>query len=110
VAAIFAICAALGATACHAKKVTPVERGRIIYMANCLECHHADPNLPGTQGPPIAGSSRALVAARVLHLAYPPGYRPKRNTHKMRAIPTLAPEIGNITAFLQAAQEPSEPH
>ncbi len=100
------VCAALMPGACQAKKVSPVERGGIIYMANCLVCHNADPNLPGSQGPPIAGSSRELVAARVLHLAYPPGYTPKRNTHAMRAIPTLAPEIGNLVAFLAAAKRP----
>ncbi len=83
-----------------------MQRGRVIYMTNCVVCHNADPNLPGSQGPPIAGSSRELVEARVLHLSYPPGYTPKRKTHAMRAIPTLAPEIGNITAFLQAAKQP----
>jgi mono/diheme cytochrome c family protein len=102
-----AVCAAMVAAACQPAKLTPVERGRIIYTINCTECHNPNPNLPGTQGPPIAGSSRELVEDRVLHLAYPRGYKPKRDTHLMRAIPTLAPEIGNITAFLQAAkQEP----
>lgn len=75
----------------------------MIYMTNCVVCHNPDPNLPGSQGPPIAGSSRELVEARVLHLSYPPGYKPKRNTHAMRALPMLAPEIDNITAFLQDA-------
>ena len=101
-----ALGAALAAAACQPKKVTPVQRGRVIYISNCVVCHNADPNLPGSQGPPIAGSSRELVEARVLHLAYPPGYTPKRKTHAMRAIPTLAPEIGNIVAYLQAAQKP----
>ena len=95
------------ATACQPKKLTPVERGRVIYLTNCVVCHNRDPNLPGSQGPPIAGSSRELVEARVLHLAYPPGYKPKRTTHGMRAIPTLAPEIGNIAAYLQSAQKPA---
>jgi mono/diheme cytochrome c family protein len=94
----------LVAAGCQAKKVSPVARGRIIYMANCVVCHNADPNLAGSQGPPIAGSSRELVAARVLHLSYPKGYVPKRNTHAMRAIPTLEPEIDNLTAFLAAAR------
>lgn len=102
-AAILAMFASAG---CQAKKVTPVERGHIIYNANCVVCHNRDPNLPGSQGPPIAGSSRALVEARVLHLAYPPGYKPKRDTQAMRAIPTLAPEIGNLVAFLAAAKKP----
>ncbi len=103
---LLAIAAVFAALGCQAKKVTPVVRGRVIYMANCVVCHNADPNLPGSQGPPIAGSSRELVEARVLHLAYPPGYTPKRKTHAMRAIPTLAPEIGNIVAFLAAAKKP----
>jgi len=109
VAASLVLCAILAASACQAKKVSPVERGRIIYTANCVVCHNADPNLPGSEGPPIAGSSEALVEARVLHLAYPPGYVPKRTTHNMRAIPTLAPEIDNLVAFLAAAKHPQSP-
>lgn len=105
-ATTLAACAVLASAACQPKKVTPVQRGRVIYMSNCVVCHNADPNLPGSQGPPIAGSSRELVEDRVLHLAYPPGYTPKRKTHAMRAIPTLAPEIDNIVAFLAAAQKP----
>lgn len=107
---MLAICAALASIACQQKKLSPVERGRIIYMTNCVVCHNRNPNLPGSEGPPIAGSSRELVEDRVLHLAYPPGYSPKRNTHLMRAIPTLAPETGNIAAFLQAAQKPHPRH
>jgi len=100
-----AVLAALVIAACQPAKVTPVARGQIIYMINCAVCHNPDPNLSGAQGPPIAGSSGELVEARVLHLAYPPGYPPKRPTHLMRTIPTLAPEIDNLTAFLQAAQK-----
>ena len=103
---VLAICAIFAAIACQQKKLTPVERGRLIYMTNCVVCHNRDPNLPGSEGPALAGSSRELVEARVLHLAYPHGYTPKRSTHLMRAIPTLAPEVGNLAAFLQAAQKP----
>jgi mono/diheme cytochrome c family protein len=83
---------------------TPAQRGRIVYMTNCVVCHNRNPNLPGSQGPPIAGSPRALVEARVLHLSYPPGYKPQRKTHAMRAFPQLAGEIDNLTTFLQAAK------
>jgi hypothetical protein len=64
----------------------------------------------GKPGPEIAGSSRELVEARVLHVAYPPGYTPKRKTNTMRAMPRLAAEIDNIVAFLAAAkkQEPED--
>jgi mono/diheme cytochrome c family protein len=88
------------------KPETPVERGRRAYMTNCVVCHNPNPNLPGSQGPPIAGSSRELVEARVLHLAYPPGYKPKRTTHAMRALPQLKDRIDDITLFLdQAAKD-----
>ena len=86
-----------------AKPMTPAERGRIVYMTNCVVCHNADPNLPGSQGPPIAGSPRELVYDRVLFLKYPPGYTPKRTTHAMRALPQLANRIDDLTAFLAEA-------
>lgn len=107
-ASMLAVCAAFAAASCQGRKVTPAERGRVIYMSNCVVCHNPDPNLPGSQGPDIAGSSRELVEDRVLHLTYPPGYTPKRKTHAMRAIPTLAPEIDNIVAFLQTAKRPPQ--
>ena len=85
------------------KPMTPAQRGRIVYMTNCVVCHNPDPNLAGSQGPPIAGSSRELVNDRVLNLKYPPGYTPKRTTHAMRALPQLANQIDNLTAFLAEA-------
>jgi mono/diheme cytochrome c family protein len=91
------------------KPQTPAEKGRIVYMTNCVVCHNPDPNLPGSQGPPIAGSSRELVADRVLDLKYPPGYTPKRSTHAMRAMPQLANQIDNLTAFLQEAAKKQGP-
>ena len=87
------------------KPQTPAEKGRIVYMTNCVVCHNPDPNLPGSQGPPIAGSSKELVADRVLYLKYPAGYTPKRSTHAMRALPQLANQIDNLTAFLQEAAQ-----
>ena len=83
--------------------MTPAQRGRIVYMTNCVVCHNANPNLPGSQGPPIAGSSRELVYDRVMFLKYPPGYAPKRATHAMRALPQLANRIDDLTAFLAEA-------
>jgi mono/diheme cytochrome c family protein len=85
------------------KPQTPAEKGRIVYMTNCVVCHNPDPNQPGSQGPPIAGSSRELIADRVLYLKYPPGYTPKRSTHAMRALPQLANQIDNLTALLEDA-------
>ena len=77
-------------------------------MTNCVVCHNPNPNLPGSQGPPIAGSSEALLEARVLHLAYPPGYTPQQKTQAMRAFPQLKNHIGDLRAFLAAAKQPPD--
>jgi len=84
-----------------------VERGRLVYVTHCIVCHNPNPNLDGAQGPAIAGSSRELIADRVLHLTYPPGYAPKRTTHNMRAMNDLTPaQIDDLTAYLRAAAKP----
>jgi mono/diheme cytochrome c family protein len=77
----------------------------MVYITNCVVCHNPNPNLPGSQGPPIAGSSEALLEARVLHLTYPPGYTPQRKTHAMRTFPQLKNHIGDLQAFLAAAKQ-----
>jgi mono/diheme cytochrome c family protein len=85
--------------------LTPAQRGEVVYRTNCASCHNRDPNLPGPLGPPIADSPFALVQARVLHAAYPPGYKPKRGTHEMRPLPWLDGHVGDITAYLKAAAQ-----
>lgn len=80
-----------------------VEIGRQVYLVNCTQCHNPDPAKPGPLSPDIAGSSRELIADRVLHLTYPPGYKPKRATHTMTAMPQLASKIDDLTAYLDEA-------
>ncbi|MFI5396228.1 MAG: c-type cytochrome [Candidatus Binatia bacterium] len=87
----------------ESKPLTPAERGRRVYLANCIICHNPDPTQPGSQGPAIAGSSRELVEARVVRAAYPPGYSPQRTTHAMPAQPLLASKVDDLTAFLAEA-------
>jgi len=77
------------------------ERGRQVYLAQCIACHNPDPALAGPLGPPVKGSSRELVEAKVVKGSYPPGYTPKRPTTLMPAQPQLAPEIPNVAAFLK---------
>ena len=83
--------------------LTQVDEGRQVYLVNCTQCHNPDPTKPGTQGPEIAGASRELIEDRVLHLSYPPGYKPKRATHAMTAMPQLASKIDVLTAYLAEA-------
>lgn len=76
------------------------KRGRAVYIANCSACHAADPSQVGSLGPPVAGSSRELLEARVLHNTYPEGYTPKRDTRAMVALPFLEKDIGALAAYL----------
>ena len=93
---------------CEKKSDAPVktaangnpDRGRAIYLSNCAACHNNDPSRDGAIGPAIKGSSSALIEARVLKAAYPPGYPPKRNTAVMPAQPYLGPSIPDLAAFL----------
>ncbi len=89
-----------GATGDAPARAGDVERGRQLFLANCTACHNTDPTHPGPVGPAIAGSSRELVEARVLHAAYPPGYTPKRSSNVMPALPYLAPAVPDIAAYL----------
>ncbi|HLH78535.1 MAG TPA: hypothetical protein VKV28_17170 [Candidatus Binataceae bacterium] len=101
---------AIALLACSSPKASnPVAQGHAIYVSNCTQCHNPDPNLPGLLGPPVAGSSRELIRDRLANLSYPPGYRPKRNTHQMRAFPELAPDAGALAAFLRSVQNRTPP-
>jgi mono/diheme cytochrome c family protein len=76
------------------------QRGRSTYMSVCIACHNQDPALDGAIGPAIAGASRELIEARVVHAGYPPGYQPKRSSTAMPAFPQLAGQVDDLHAFL----------
>jgi len=78
-----------------------VARGRTVYLAQCTACHASDPALPGPVGPPLRGTSRELLEAKVVRGAYPPGYTPRRQTALMAPLPQLAASIDDLAAFLR---------
>lgn len=78
------------------------ERGRIVYQANCIACHHSDPKKPGSLGPDVFGSSKELLEARILEGTYPSGYSPKRGTHMMPPLKQLKNEIEALHTFLNS--------
>ena len=94
-------CLLLFLAACD-QKFSPVEHGARVYAANCTACHNPDPRLEGVMGPPVFGSSRALLEAKLIHASYPPGYTPKRDTQLMQPLPYLAPQIPALAVFLNA--------
>ena len=99
--AAFAVAAVL--LACKsAADATPAELGKRAYVANCIACHNPDPAKDGTIGPALAGSSLALVEARIMRAEYPPGYTPKRDSHLMPAQPFLKNDVPALAAYLES--------
>jgi mono/diheme cytochrome c family protein len=100
---------ALMLTGCEKKSESPVKpagtgdanRGRAVYMSNCVACHNNDPARDGPIGPAIKGSSPALIEERLLRANYPPGYTPKRKTALMPAQPYLKSSVPDLAAFLR---------
>jgi mono/diheme cytochrome c family protein len=77
------------------------QRGRQVYLAQCIACHAADPAQAGPLGPAVQGSSRQLLESKILKGTYPPGYRPKRPTAVMPVQPAVAAEIDALADFLK---------
>jgi mono/diheme cytochrome c family protein len=93
----------LGATACGEPTPTSAlaQRGRQVYLAQCIACHSPDPAQAGPLGPPVKGSSRELLESKILKGTYPSGYRAKRSTAVMPVQPAVAPEIAALADFLK---------
>jgi len=77
------------------------QRGRAVYVANCIACHNNDPSKDGPIGPAIKGSPKELLEARVLRNVYPPDYKPKRPTKLMPQFPFLKDETPYLVAYLR---------
>jgi mono/diheme cytochrome c family protein len=107
--AILLLCSSLTFSACSgdsdnssgASKDPDWQRGRAVYVANCVACHNNDPAKDGPLGPALKGSPQELVKFRVLRTEYPPGYKPKRDTKVMPTFPFLESEIKYLAAYLR---------
>lgn len=92
-----------GCTKDETKAYTSLEsRGKATYMSNCTACHNQDPRLSGSIGPEIADSSIELLRERILHQSYPAGYKPKRNSGLMPALPFLEADIPALHAYIKS--------
>ena len=87
----------------------PAARGRAAYLANCVACHATNPKLAGPIGPELAGSSRELIAAKVMQNTYPAGYAPKRATRAMAPLPHLEPKLDDLASYLGSISPSSIP-
>ena len=79
-----------------------IQRGQRSYRTHCNACHSLDPRRDGATGPAVWGSSLELLEARILRAQYPPGYKPKRPSQVMAALPHLKDEIPALHAYLNS--------
>ena len=88
---------------CSESALSPnAERGRQVYLAYCIACHNTDPAQPGAVGPPLRGSTRELLEAKVVNGTYPPGYTPKRPTKAMVPVTAVTPaDVGALADYLR---------
>ena len=81
---------------------TDIEKGRMVYFANCVSCHNNNPKKPGSIGPEVYGASIDVLAQKIVFGKYPENYRPKRTSKIMPLMPHLKKEISNLHAFINS--------
>ena len=82
---------------------TDIEKGRMVYFANCVSCHNNNPKKPGSIGPEVYGVSIDVLAQKIVFGKYPENYRPKRTSKIMPLMPHLNKEISNLHAFINSS-------
>ena len=88
---------------------TDLEKGKRLYMSNCIQCHNRDPNLKGSIGPELVDAPLEVMTAKVMTGKYPnplpAGFVPKRKTSAMRKLPQLQKYIPAIHAWVQSMKK-----
>ena len=82
---------------------TDIEKGRMVYFANCVSCHNNNPKKPGSIGPEVYGVSIDVLTQKIVSGKYPENYRPKRTSKIMPSMPHLNKEILNLHAFINSS-------
>ena len=99
---VLVLASSIALAGCGGSSGNPVaDRGKQVYLSQCISCHAVDPAQAGGVGPAVKGSSRELLEAKLLRGAYPPGYKPKRPTQVMPPQPQLANDIDALAAHLK---------
>ena len=79
-----------------------IEKGRMVYFANCVSCHNNNPKKPGSIGPVVYGVPIDVLTQKIVSGKYPENYRPKRTSKLMPLMPHLNSEISNLYAFINS--------
>ena len=79
-----------------------IEKGRMIYFANCVSCHNNNPKKPGSIGPVVYGVPIDVLTQKIVSGKYPENYRHKRTSKIMPLMPHLNREISNLNTFINS--------
>jgi len=86
-----------------------IEKGRKLYVANCLRCHNKDPNIKGSIGPEIVDAPYEVMYSKVMTGKYPDplpqGFVSKRKSRAMQPLPRLKNDIPAIWAYVQSVKK-----
>lgn len=83
-----------------------LDKGRRIYLSNCISCHNKDPNVKGAIGPEIKNVPYEVLEAKILTGKYPEklpaGFIPKRKTKLMKPIPKIKDDLKVLHAWIDS--------
>ena len=82
---------------------TNIEKGKMVYFANCVSCHNNNPKKPGSIGPEVYGVSIDVLTQKTVSGKYPENYRPKRTSKIMPSMPHLNKDISHLHAFINSS-------
>lgn len=86
-----------------------IDKGKRLYLSNCIQCHNRDPNLKGSIGPEMVDAPLSVMTSKIMTGAYPAvlpvGFVPKRKSRAMRKIPKLEKDIPTIFAYVQSLKK-----
>ena len=80
-----------------------IEKGRMVYFANCVSCHNNNPKKPGSIGPEVYGVKIDVLTQKIISGKYPKNYRPKRASKIMPVMPHLKNKISHLHAFINSS-------
>jgi mono/diheme cytochrome c family protein len=86
-----------------------LDKGKRLYISNCIQCHNRDPNQKGSLGPEVVDAPLEIMTAKIMTGVYPeklpPGFVPKRKSKAMRKIPHLQKDIPAIYQWVQSVKK-----
>jgi mono/diheme cytochrome c family protein len=93
----------------HSNDQATLDRGKRVYLSNCIQCHNKDPNIKGSIGPEMVDAPMEVMTSKVMTGKYPDplpaGFVPKRKTSAMRKLPQLQKDIPAIYAWVQSMKK-----